>query len=147
MLLFLVSVWWFKNEGGSFNGLPDEDINWSGPLKEKYKGEGIVINVMSDGALFDHIMIKNRGIEDQFIDTFTDKQIKTVQNPEKNWIGMASLGLAAGSFNENCKSEGVAPSAHVASFYFSNSTDYHEDPEFVLCKNSEKWNISILQYQ
>ena len=147
MLLFLISVWWFKNEGGSFNGLPDEDINWSGPLKEKYKGEGIVINVMSDGALFDHIMIKNRGVEDQFIDTFTDKQIKTVQNPEKNWIGMASLGLAAGSFNENCKSEGVAPSAHVASFYFSNSTDYHEDPEFVLCKNSEKWNISILQYQ
>ena len=149
--LILLNYWWLHNEGGSFNALEGEDINWfdedGEDYTQKYQGEGITINVMSDGVLYDHEMYKNRGIKEQFLNIFTGKQMSNVNDPKNNWIGTGSVGVAAGDEYSKCQSTGIAKKANVASYYFTSYSGILENPQYVLCKNADQWNISLLQYQ
>ncbi|EAX88938.1 hypothetical protein TVAG_109130 [Trichomonas vaginalis G3] len=59
-------------------------------------------------------------------------------------IATASLALAAGK--RGTEFEGVAPGANVASYFFTNYSMQAEHLQTVMCHQSLKWNISILQY-
>ena len=146
LFVFVLYYWWLKNYGESFNGLANEDINWTGPITNVYTGKNIVINVMADGARPTHISISNRSINDEFRNIFDDSTISEVINPEKNLIGQSSLMIAAGKPG-TCNSTGIAVDSRVGSYYFYNSTDYKEDLMYVVCHRSEKWHIGLLSYQ
>ncbi|KAI5502425.1 serine-type endopeptidase protein [Trichomonas vaginalis G3] len=143
-MFYLFVAWWLKNSGNDeYGGLDGEDINWSGhAYYDKYTGKGITIAVMSDGALFDHVAYKDRAIKDQFINIYTN-EIMLTTNSSHN-IATASLALAAGK--RGTEFEGVAPGANVASYFFTNYSMQAEHLQTVMCHQSLKWNISILQY-
>lgn len=148
MFIAFLCYWWLNNTGSDYyNGLEKEDINWSGPYTDLYTGKNVTIVVMSDGALFGHKAYTDRALKDKFENIFEDEILLDTINPTKNKIATASLGLASGSRNYNINYTGIAPDSNVASFYFSNSSDYHEHPQTVVCHKSNEWDIAILQYQ
>ncbi|EAY22043.1 hypothetical protein TVAG_456780 [Trichomonas vaginalis G3] len=149
MCFYFLCYWWLQNPGTSyFNGLSDEDINWSGHrYVDMFTGKGKIITVMSDGALLTHASYTDRAIENQFENIFTGALQNITLNPQNNTIATASLGLAAAKKNFNENYTGIASDANVASFFFSNSSNYHEHPQTVICHRSQEWDIAILQYQ
>lgn len=145
-LIVFLFYWWLDNPGQEyFNGLEHEDINWSGhKYVSMYTGKGITINVMSDGALFEHNSYKDRAIEDQFISIMDDEPYLSPSDPKNNHIATASLGLAAGKPVDNFT--GIAPNASVASYYFTDYSGRTEHLQTVACHRSREWHIALLQY-
>ncbi|EAX90470.1 hypothetical protein TVAG_029500 [Trichomonas vaginalis G3] len=97
---------------------------------------------MADSAMINHTSYAKHAIKEQFINIFTDQHINMTNR--NNTIATSSLGLAAG--RRNSLYDGVATNANIASYYFMEYGKMVEHLQSVICYESKKWNISILQY-
>jgi hypothetical protein len=140
----LPTTWWLNNTG-QFLGIPGEDINYTGFDFDTFTGSSITIVSMADGANPYHQIYSNRSIPSKFLDSFTDTPQSLLPQPQLNGVGQRVLGLAVGS-SPICRSDGVAPNSLVMSFNFWNSTGRNESLQYVICHDSDLWNISILTY-
>jgi len=146
MILFIfIAYWWLDNQG-EYNGLPNEDINWT-VGRYGYYGKDQTINAMSDGALLNHISYNPRGKQKEFLDGFLN--VLMAAPPRANTskgIGQSILSLAAGSVGI-CNSSGIATESNLASYYFYDINGKYERLQYVICHHSEKWTVAVVPYQ